>query len=93
MSFNSMKSSSSAYFTIKPGCGWVRTIFTISEFYFIIEGTGEIEIGKEIHTVKKGDAIYVAPGLERAIKNNGKNDLVYLSITDTEWTPEAQKQI
>lgn len=83
---------STAQFTIKPGAGWPKTIFTISEFYFILEGTGAIEIDKVIHPVKKGDVIYIAPGLERAIKNNGKTDLVYLSITDPEWTPETEKQ-
>lgn len=84
---------STAQFTIKPGSGWPKTVFTISEFYFILEGTGEIEIGKAVHSVKKGDVIFVAPGIERAIKNNGKSDLVYLSITDPEWSPETEKQI
>lgn len=84
---------STALFTIKPGYGWPKTIFKIAEIYFIIEGKGEIEIDSKIHPVKKGDVIFVAPGLERAIRNNGNVDLLYLSITDPEWIPDAESQL
>lgn len=83
---------STAQFTIKPGYGWPNTVFKIAEIYYITEGTGEININGKTHIVKKGDVIYVAPHLERAIRNTGKSDLVYLSITDPEWTPEAESQ-
>lgn len=83
---------STAQFTIKPGAGWPITVFTIAELYYITEGQGEIEISGVVHPVKKGDFIYVAPNLERAIRNRSKSDLVYLSITDPEWSPEAEAQ-
>lgn len=83
---------STAQFTIKPGYGWPLTVFTIAEIYYITEGKGEIEINGHIHPVKKGDIIYVAPDLERAIRNKETADLVYLSITDPEWSPEAESQ-
>lgn len=83
---------STALFTIKPGYSWPKTTFSITEFYYITEGKGEIEINGKIHPVKKGDVIYVAPGLERAIKNTGEKNLVYLSITDPEWAPETESQ-
>lgn len=81
---------STARFTIKPGYGWPKTKFTISEMYYITSGSGEITISDKSYPVKKGDLIYVAPGLERAIRNNSNSDLVYLSITDPEWSPEAE---
>ena len=77
---------------MKPGYGWPTTVFTIAEIYYITEGNGEININGKTHTVKKGDIIYVAPHLERAIRNTGKNDLVYLSITDPEWSPATESQ-
>jgi mannose-6-phosphate isomerase-like protein (cupin superfamily) len=83
---------STAQFTIKPGYSWPKTVFTISELYYITEGNGEIEISGTTHPVKKGDVIYVAPHLERAIRNNGESDLIYLSITDPEWSPETESQ-
>lgn len=83
---------STAQFTVKPGYAWPTTVFTIAEIYIITEGTGEINIDGAVHNIKKGDIIYVAPHLERAIRNNGKSDLVYLSITDPEWSPEAETQ-
>jgi mannose-6-phosphate isomerase-like protein (cupin superfamily) len=84
---------STALFKVKPGYEWPKTIFKIAEFYYITEGQGVIYIDGEEHEVKEGHVIYVAPGLERAIKNTGKSDLVYLSITDPEWTPEAEAQL
>jgi mannose-6-phosphate isomerase-like protein (cupin superfamily) len=32
------------------------------EFYFILEGAGEIEIDSEHHTVRAGDGILIPPG-------------------------------
>jgi mannose-6-phosphate isomerase-like protein (cupin superfamily) len=32
------------------------------EFYFILEGAGEIELDGERHTVRSGDAILIPPG-------------------------------
>lgn len=83
---------STAQFTVKPGYGWPPTTFTIAEIYYITAGNGEITIDGQIHSVKTGDLIYVAPHLERTIRNTGKNNLVYLSITDPEWSPETEAQ-
>lgn len=84
---------STALFRVKSGYEWPKTIFKIAEFYYITEGQGVIYIDGEEHEIKAGHVIYVAPGLERAIKNTGKFDLVYLSITDPEWAPEAETQL
>lgn len=84
---------STALFRVKPGYAWPKTIFKIAEFFYIIEGEGVIYIDGEEHEVKKGHVIYVAQGLERAIKNTGESDLVYLSITDPEWMPDAEVQL
>ena len=83
---------STAQFRIKTGYGWPKTVFNIAESYYIEQGVGEIEIAGKIYPVKKGDIIYVAPNLERAIRNKGENDLIYFSITDPEWAPEAEIQ-
>lgn len=83
---------STALFKIKPGYGWPKTIFTIAEIYYITQGKGIIVIDGKEYNVVPGSVIYVAPGLERALRNSGDNDLIYVSITDPEWKPQAESQ-
>jgi uncharacterized cupin superfamily protein len=42
------------------------------EIILILSGKGEIKIGIETFSVKKGDAVYLPTGLKHLIRNNGK---------------------
>jgi mannose-6-phosphate isomerase-like protein (cupin superfamily) len=46
------------------------------EFYFILEGTGTMEVDGKLRTVAPGDAILIAPGAWHQITAN--SDLVFL---------------
>jgi mannose-6-phosphate isomerase-like protein (cupin superfamily) len=45
------------------------------EVYFIIEGTGEMCLGKERQVVTSGQAVYIPPGLFHQITNMGDTPL------------------
>ena len=54
------------------------------EMFFILEGAGEVRIGKDVHAVRKGDIIACpAGGPETAhqIANTGTTELRYLAVS------------
>ena len=48
------------------------------EIYYLLEGVGEITIGKEIQPVGPGDAIAIPPGAIHTIRNSGEQTLLFL---------------
>lgn len=48
------------------------------EIYFILEGTGEMQLGNKRMMVKKNDSILISPGQVHCIKNTGDSDLRFL---------------
>lgn len=60
------------------------------EMFFILEGEGQVRIGNEIFSIKRGDVIACPPGgkeLAHQIVNNSSDELVYLSVS-TKLSPE-----
>jgi uncharacterized cupin superfamily protein len=60
------------------------------EMFFILEGEGEVRIGEQRHSIKKGDFIAcLAGGPETAhqIINTGSKEMRYLAVS-TKMTPE-----
>jgi uncharacterized cupin superfamily protein len=60
------------------------------EMFFIIEGSGEIRIGSEVHALRSGDIIACPPGgpdSAHQIINTGATDLKYLAVS-TQQYPE-----
>jgi len=57
------------------------------EIYYILEGQGEMLVGKDTKEVKKGDAIFIPQGDVHALYNNDSNKrlsiLVVASYTDS----------
>jgi mannose-6-phosphate isomerase-like protein (cupin superfamily) len=51
------------------------------QVYHVIEGEGLMEIGDETRVVRKHDVIFLPPGVEHTISNQGLGDLVFLVIT------------
>ena len=61
------------------------------EMFFIVEGEGEVRVGKERFPVKQGDVIACPPGgpeTAHQIVNSGKRDIKYLSVS-TLQSPEV----
>jgi mannose-6-phosphate isomerase-like protein (cupin superfamily) len=48
------------------------------EIYYIISGTGEMQMNGKTFPVKAGDAILTRPGSSHGLKQTGKNDLVII---------------
>jgi len=48
------------------------------EVYYIISGTGEMQMNGKSFPVKTGDAILTRPGSSHGLKQTGKNDLVII---------------
>ena len=48
------------------------------EIYFILEGSGLMQVGDEFRTVGPSDAIAIPPGSRHQITNNGKTVLRFL---------------
>jgi mannose-6-phosphate isomerase-like protein (cupin superfamily) len=46
------------------------------EVYYILSGTGEMEMNGKTFHVKTGDAILTRPGSSHGLKQSGKDDLV-----------------
>jgi mannose-6-phosphate isomerase-like protein (cupin superfamily) len=64
-----------------------------SEVYYILEGEGEMYIGKEKGKVTAGQAVYIPPNSVQRIKNTGLNDLMFLCIVDPAWKKENEEMI
>lgn len=48
------------------------------EIYFILEGTGEVRLGDQWHTVKPGDSIPISPGTPHQIQASSTEELRFL---------------
>jgi uncharacterized cupin superfamily protein len=50
------------------------------ELYLFLEGTGEFQVDGEIFPVRAGTAVRVAPEAQRAWRNNGSQDLLFVVV-------------
>lgn len=48
------------------------------EIYYIISGTGEVQMNGKTFPVKAGDAILTRPGSSHGLKQTGKDDLIII---------------
>ena len=61
------------------------------EMFFVLEGEGEVRIGKQTYPIRKGDIIACPPGgpeLAHQIINSGSSALRYLAVS-TKLSPEV----
>ncbi len=80
---------------VEPGITtrWHRLIDTI-ERYFIISGSGLMEVGSlPPQQVNAGDTVIIPPLCRQRITNNGSEDLVFLAICTPRFTDEAYEDI
>jgi mannose-6-phosphate isomerase-like protein (cupin superfamily) len=78
---------------LKPGDTSQKHKLKTSEVYYILEGSGEMHIGKETSLVKSSDTIYIPPHSLQYIKNVGQTDLKFLCIVDPAWKIEDEEVI
>lgn len=58
------------------------------EIYYIIEGSGEMKLGKETFAVEKYDAILIPPNTAHRIKNHGETGIRILCICSPPYSHE-----
>ncbi len=51
------------------------------QVYHVLEGEGMMEMNGRSQVVRKHDVIYIPPGVEHAICNNGLTDLTFIVAT------------
>jgi uncharacterized cupin superfamily protein len=74
-----------SYYEVEPGKStWpLHAHLGNEEAIFILEGSGTVRIGNEVHTAVKGDYIYLPMGEDRAhqLTNTSHETLKYLCIS------------
>jgi mannose-6-phosphate isomerase-like protein (cupin superfamily) len=64
---------------LEPGCSTEAHYHPITEeIYYILSGSGVIQIEDEVREVGVADAVAIPPGARHQIRNNGSVDLVFL---------------
>lgn len=65
-----------------------------AERYFILEGSGLVEVGEiPPHKVGPGDVVLIPPLCRQRIGNTGTTDLVFLAICTPRFQPECYEDI
>ena len=80
---------------VEPGVTtrWHRLKGTV-ERYYIVNGTGRVEVGKlSPEEVKPGDIVLIPPMCRQRITNIGSEDLVFLAICTPRFSNDAYNDI
>lgn len=80
---------------VEPGVTtrWHRLSGT-AERYYIVSGTGRVEIGKlPPQEVKAGDVVLIPPMCPQRIANIGTEDLIFLAICTPRFLDDAYEDI
>ena len=65
-----------------------------SEKYYILSGTGEVEIDGVISgQVKSGDLVLIPQNITQRIKNTGADDLIFLCVCTPRFEPENYEEV
>src|SRR4029077_1396129 len=66
---------------LEPGQATQRHYHASSEeIYFVLKGSGELEVDGESRTVRPGDAILIPPGTWHTVENDGTSELLILCM-------------
>ena len=80
-----------AHAVVKPGTASLPHRLKTSEVYYILQGTGEVQVDGESAPVSPGMSIYIPPNAVQWISNTGKTDLAFLCIVDPAWQAEDEE--
>lgn len=68
---------------LHPGSAIGYHLQTEDEIYYIISGTGEMQMNGKAFPVKTGDAILTRPGSSHGLKQTGSGDLAIIIAYQT----------
>lgn len=80
-----------AHAKVPPQTRSLLHVLRTTEVYYILAGSGTMEIDGERRGVKSGDAIYIPPGGKQRIYNPGPEWLEFLCIVDPAWRAEDEE--
>ena len=83
-----------AQITVPPGKGSLKHYHPIAEeSYYILSGTGRMEIDGEVTTLGPGDSVIIVPPQVHQLTNTGDHDLVLLAVCVPAWTPDCSVMV
>ncbi len=59
----------------------------LEEFYLVLEGTAEMQVGRERHVLNVGDSVLAPVGVEHDVRNAGAGTLRLLVV----WGPPGER--
>lgn len=65
---------------LKPGREIEAHVDPMEEIYFVLSGTGEMEVDQEKNRVGPGDAVWIPQGVSHALLNTGTQDCIVLVV-------------
>lgn len=81
-----------AHAVLKPGrASLPHRLKESSEVYYILEGSGVMNIEGEEAEVRRGQAVFIPPGSWQLIRNSGGTDLEFLAIVHPFWKKEDEE--
>jgi mannose-6-phosphate isomerase-like protein (cupin superfamily) len=81
-----------AHAVLKPGrASLPHRLKESSEVYYILEGSGVMNVEDEEAEVKRGQAVFIPPGSRQHIRNSGSSDLEFLAIVYPFWKKEDEE--
>ena len=69
-----------AHIILRPGHKLVKHITPVDVFFYVLEGSGIVEIGDEMKEVSKDTLIVSPANIPHGWTNNSKNDLRFLVV-------------
>jgi len=70
---------------LAPGKEIERHVDPMEEIYFVLSGTGLMQVDDESRQVGPGDATWIPTGSGHALLNNGHEDCVILVVASPGW--------
>jgi mannose-6-phosphate isomerase-like protein (cupin superfamily) len=62
--------------TLEPGQATERHYHAkTEEIYFVVKGSGRMEVDGDAQTIRPGDAVLIPPGAWHTLENNGTSEL------------------
>lgn len=75
---------------LAPGARSRRHRLEQTEVYWLVRGRGRMHIAGETRRVEAGDAVYIPPGAEQWLENDGPDELEFICIVDPAWTAAGE---
>ncbi len=64
-----------------------------TEVYYILAGTGRMQIDGEDTTVNAGQVIYIPPGAVQCLRNTGADSLAFLCLVSPPWHADDEELV